>query len=65
MQHPLAEQRKASLSIALSFDQLQLGHMPFHMPLLIHQVSPALTASLSFSTPAAKDCSSGILLNDA
>ena len=30
MQHPLAEQRKASLPIALSFDQLQLGHMAFH-----------------------------------
>src|SRR5437660_11089171 len=30
MQHPLAEQRKVCLPIALSFDQLQLGHMPFH-----------------------------------
>src|SRR6266851_1934810 len=30
MKYSFAEQRKASLPIALSFDQLQLGHMPFH-----------------------------------
>ena len=29
MQHPLAQQRKASLAIALSFDQFQFGHMAF------------------------------------
>ncbi len=29
MQHPLAEQRKASLAVALSFDQFQFGHMSF------------------------------------
>src|SRR5260221_3469784 len=29
MQHPLAEQRKASLAIALSVDQFQFGHMAF------------------------------------
>jgi hypothetical protein len=31
------------------------------MPLLIHQVRPFLTASLSFSIPAAKDWSGGEL----
>src|SRR3984893_18401974 len=31
------------------------------MPLLIHQVRPFFTASLSFSTPAAKDWSGGEL----
>src|SRR5258708_4420446 len=30
MQHPLAQKRKTCLPIALSFDQLQFGHMPFH-----------------------------------
>jgi hypothetical protein len=35
---------------------------PSTIPLLIHQVSPALTASLSLSIPAAKEQSSGMLL---
>jgi hypothetical protein len=30
MKHSFAQQRKARLPIALSFDQFQLGHMPFH-----------------------------------
>ena len=30
MQYPLAEQRKASLAIALSFDKFQFGHMAFN-----------------------------------
>src|SRR5947209_6015004 len=30
MKHAFAEQRKASLPIALPFDQLQLGHVSFH-----------------------------------
>jgi hypothetical protein len=28
--HAFAEQRKASLPIALPFDQFELGHMPFY-----------------------------------
>lgn len=34
MQHPLAEQRKASLAIALSFDQFQFGHMAFDLAIV-------------------------------
>ncbi len=34
MKNPLAEERKASLAIALSFDQFQLGHMSFYHPVI-------------------------------
>ena len=30
MKHPFTQQRKASLAIALSFDQFELGHLTFH-----------------------------------
>jgi hypothetical protein len=44
MEHSFS-QRKACAAIALSFDQFQLGDVA------LDQVSPALTASLSFSIP--------------
>ena len=59
MKDAFAQERKACPTIALSFDQFQLRHVPSTIPLLIHQVRPALTASWSFFTPAAKDWSSG------
>jgi hypothetical protein len=60
MEHPKASQRKASLPVALSFDQFQLGDMTLdHAVIDPPGEASSRLASLSFSTPVAKACSGG------
>jgi hypothetical protein len=63
MKHPLAQERKSCPAITLSFDQFELGDMALdHAVIDPPGEASSRLASLSFSTPAAKDRSSGSLL---